>query len=193
MHKWQDDFIEGLRQGKSPDNLARSCAGLPLNAVQSMRDQDPEFAMLWDEAYNYAAQTRRMNITPQALEKVLASQLSDKEIAAYFMMTSDELLTLVQSDTTLKAVYDFGRDSAKVKIALAQYDNAISGHADMQKWLGRQHLNQAETGGASGGGSVQITFNMNDPGDSYRRIINGGTITLEDKVKVEVIESDNAG
>lgn len=48
MDKWKKDFLNQIKAGKDPHQAATSSAGLPLEAVSQMRDDDTEFAMAWD-------------------------------------------------------------------------------------------------------------------------------------------------
>lgn len=178
MEAWKQDFIEGLKAGKSADFLARSTAGLPLAAVQAYRDEDPEFNMLWDEAARFAHRLRAIDMTPASLEKAMSSMLPDKEVAAFFHLSVEEFLDRVDADADLAAVYNYARDAAKVRLGMAQFETAVSGHADMQKWVGKQHLGQGEQGTDRESAGINITFNMGDPSESYRRLIDGGTITI---------------
>lgn len=49
MDRWKRDFLDAIKSGKTPDQAAKSSAGMPLAAVEAMRPLDLEFSDEWDK------------------------------------------------------------------------------------------------------------------------------------------------
>lgn len=161
MDAWKEDFIKGLREGKSETYLAKTLAGLPLAAVQAIRDKEPEFAVAWDEAKLSKGPDPKRELTPETLEALLWAQCSEDEIAAYFGMRVPEFKKRISANEQLQLIFETAPLGGRAALKRAQYENAINGNHGMQTWLGKQHLNQADKveapkGGAELNGAVTI-------------------------------------
>ena len=53
-------------------------------------------------------------------------------------------LSTLEKDEEFRRVYHEGRDDGKATILLGQYKLAAGGNCDMLKWLGKQHMRQAD-------------------------------------------------
>lgn len=176
MEPWVNDFIEGLKNGKPEAYLARVVAGLPLAVVQAKRDAEPEFAALWDHAIGVFEDTQR-TLNARTLKSVLKAQVPDEHAAAYFEMDIAEFKSKVNADPALKKVYDTARAAGKAELKIAQWDNAAQGNWQAQQWLGKNDLGQSDSA-SSAAPAVSVTFNVADPGASYRQLLAGGSLEL---------------
>lgn len=191
MEEWKKDFIDGLKRGKSPIYLSQHVAGLPLAAVQAIRFSDIEFKEAWDEAAPFdSALAEQRKLTPATLEDLMWSHCSDEEIAAYFAMSVAEFKEIVAANPALEKVHTLGPYGGKAILKKAQFDAARDGDRQMMTWLGKQHLNQNDTPSDKVNPQLTVNFNISDPGESYRQLLGGGTLAVEDIIEVKGEEVD---
>lgn len=144
MEAWKEDFIAGLRAGKSEAYLAKSLAGQPLSFVQGQRDTDIEFAQMWDEAKLTTGRDPKRELTPNTLEALLWAQCDDEEAAAYFGLKTAEFKKRIAASQELQNVYDTAPLGGKAALKRAQYEAALDGDKTMQTWMGKQYLGQSD-------------------------------------------------
>lgn len=147
MLHWQREFIAQLKMGTPPDKACRTAAGMSLKEVLDCKESDPEFSNAWDNVIEPEGGRGRQavrHLTGQSLEALLWSQCSDAQAAAYFNMTTGEFLERIEADPELKKIHGLGRLAGQAQILMEQNETAAGGHAQMQIWLGKQYVGQAD-------------------------------------------------
>ena len=148
MDRWKSDFINQLRQGKTPEYAARMAAGLPLVKVIDARDHDEEFAAAWDsliEEEDYGdAKVSGRTVSPAALEALLWAQSTDEEAAAYFGLTVQQLMDRVKANAKLEQVYKTARLGGVAALKRAQFELGLSGNPVMLNHLGKNYAGQSD-------------------------------------------------
>ena len=71
-------------------------------------------------------------------------------------------LSTLEHDAEFRRVYAEGKEDGKSAILAAQYKLALAGNADMLKWLGKNHIKQAEKIDSTVNGNVTIVISSDD-------------------------------
>ena len=188
MKPWQRDFIRGLRRGVSEGYLAKTLAGLPLAVVQAMREEDIEFGQAWDEVLQESlSHIDQRALSAQLLERVLHAQMGDDRAAAYFGMPVDEFRETINADPVLSRVYKFAREAGLAIAEINTFQEMTNGNWQAAQHFAKHKLGQVD-GAAGQSGPVVVNFNMLDPGASYRQLLGGGMLALEDVIEGEVVK-----
>lgn len=178
MQRWKVDFINFLKQGRSIEQSARLAAGRTVDNVQEERELDREFDAAWCAVTGETSVSSHRQLSPSGLEALLWAQCSDEMCAAYFGMTHADMLARVKATPALQRVYNTARDGGRAALQKAQFDAAMDGDKTMLKWLGQQHLGQADSVDDRPKQGITVNFNISDPGESYRRMLAGGGVSL---------------
>jgi hypothetical protein len=146
--RWKDEFLNMLKAGKQPEYAARASAGLPLHKVHEARESDPEFAQKWDalfedEDYGDGFTATRI-LSPAALEALLWSQCTDDEAAAYFGLSTEQLMARIKSNKKLETVYRTARLGGVAALKRAQFELGLTGNAPILTHLGKNYAGQAD-------------------------------------------------
>lgn len=148
MKRWQREFLDAVKSGKTPASAAATYAGLPLAAVYNKADEDEEFKTELDmlgigEDVSDGLTVMRV-LSPAALEALLRAQVPDDEAAAYFGLTESEFKERVDADPKLNRVYSTAPKGGRAILRRTQFDVAADGNKEMLKFLGQNVLGQSE-------------------------------------------------
>ena len=147
MLQWQREFIAQLKMGTPPEKACRSAAGMSLKEVLDQKEIDPEFSNAWDAVMEPEGGRGRQavrHLTGQSLEALLWAQATDEQVAAYFNLEPGEMMCRIEADPEMKRIWKLGRLAGQAQILMNQSETALAGHAQMQMWLGKQYVGQAE-------------------------------------------------
>jgi hypothetical protein len=147
IEQWQREFIAQLRMGVPAEKACRSAAGRSLQEVLQAKDADPIFSNAWDAVSDPEAgrgKSLSRTLAGETLEALLWAQCSDEQSAAYFNLEVPEFLAAIERDPELKRIHKLARMGGQAQLKVYQMNEAASGNGQMQMFLGKQYVGQAD-------------------------------------------------
>ena len=89
------------------------------------------------------AQGKKVEFTPEDLEKLAILSPSVEEVAAVFEVAKRTVQRYLRKKDYSEA-YERGKSKRRVSIKRAQYQLAMKGHCAMLIWLGKNELGQSD-------------------------------------------------
>lgn len=184
LHDWQIKYINAVK-----DNADLTAVLTDLSIAPAAL----EYALQNNVAFRNAVAMAQSGIgsgmlCSAELAKLREAQVSESRSAGYFGMTVDEFRKALADDTELARVYHTAPLKGQAMIQAAQFEAAISGDGDMLKWLGKNHLEQADKI------ETKVTVEeITDPRELAKRLafLNARVGMVVDAVAVEVTETNN--
>lgn len=140
LHEWQIKYINAVK-----DNADLAATLIDLSIAPAAL----EYALQNNVAFRNAVAMAQSGIgsgmlCAAELAKLREAQVSESRSAGYFGMSVDEFRKALADDPELARVYHTAPLKGQAMIQAAQFEAAISGDGDMLKWLGKNHLEQAD-------------------------------------------------
>ena len=143
LHNWKPQYIRGIGRGKNPDALLGELKINQWTLDEALKD-DAAFAAGVEGARAGGVVGDEVTLCAAELKKLREAQVNESRVAGYFGMTVDEFRVALKSDPELSKVNEMAMLRGQALIQMGQYDAAVTGDTDMLKWLGKNHLDQAE-------------------------------------------------
>lgn len=184
LHEWQIKYINAVK-----DNADLTAVLTDLSIAPAAL----EYALQNNVAFRNAVAMAQSGIgsgmlCSAELAKLREAQVSESRSAGYFGMTVDEFRKALADDPDLARVYHTAPLKGQAMIQAAQFEAAIAGDGDMLKWLGKNHLEQADKI------ETKVTVEeITDPRELAKRLafLNARVGMVVDAVAVEVTETNN--
>lgn len=184
LHDWQIKYINAVK-----DNADLTAVLTDLSIAPAAL----EYALQNNVAFRNAVAMAQSGIgsgmlCSAELAKLREAQVSESRSAGYFGMTVDEFRKALADDTELSRVYHTAPLKGQAMIQAAQFEAAIAGDGDMLKWLGKNHLEQADKI------ETKVTVEeITDPRELAKRLafLNARVGMVIDATATEVMEPQN--
>lgn len=184
LHEWQIKYINAVKDNADLNGTLAELSIAPAAL---------EYALQNNVAFRNAVAMAQSGIgsgllCAAELAKLREAQVSESRSAGYFGMTVGEFRKSLADDPDLARVYHTAPLKGQAMIQAAQFEAAIAGDGDMLKWLGKNHLEQADKI------ETKVTVEeITDPRELAKRLafLNARVGMVVDAVAVEVTETNN--
>lgn len=184
LHEWQIKYINAVKDNADLNGTLAELSIAPAALEHALQN---------NVAFRNAVAMAQSGIgsgllCSAELAKLREAQVSESRSAGYFGMTVDEFRKALADDPDLARVYHTAPLKGQAMIQAAQFEAAISGDGDMLKWLGKNHLEQADKI------ETKVTVEeITDPRELAKRLafLNARVGMVIDATATEVMEPQN--
>lgn len=140
LHDWQIKYINAIKAGQKPELIIEE-----LNVSDSALEESLTNNVAFRNAVAIAQSGIGSGVLCVAeLARLREAQVSESRAAGFFGMTVAEFKDALSKDPELDRVYHTAPLKGQAMIQAAQFEAAVNGDGDMLKWLGKNHLEQAD-------------------------------------------------
>lgn len=184
LHEWQIKYINAVKDNADLTAVLETLSIAPAALEHALQN---------NVAFRNAVAMAQSGIgsgllCAAELAKLREAQVSESRSAGYFGMTVDEFRKSLADDPDLARVYHTAPLKGQAMIQAAQFEAAIAGDGDMLKWLGKNHLEQADKI------ETKVTVEeITDPRELAKRLafLNARVGMVIDATATEVMEPQN--
>ena len=140
LHNWQIQYISKLRTSQTEESIIAELR-ISRDLVDEAIRENPAFAKAVETASSGIGSGV---LCREELDRIRTAQVSEQRTAGYFGMTVDQFRAAMKENPELGKINEMAPLKGQALIQVGQYEAAVTGDTDMLKWLGKNHLDQAE-------------------------------------------------